>query len=190
MLGSRHYPARGWDRSVFLLPSVLVVLAFACFPVGASADSAGIEYGNATPSPYGSHHTTPTVGDEGEDDKAHASNKGGGDTPTDDGGTGSGGSPGGSSGDGDAGTGAGQVAGEDKAGNGSTTPQHADKGGDAEGQLALETASPVSPESDDGGGSSPVVPILIVVALLAAISVGAVFWQRRRSDSVPSPKAS
>lgn len=184
MLGSRHRPARGWDRSVFLLPSVLAVLAFALFPVAASADSSGYEYGTETPSPTGNHKSTPTVVGGGDDEKAHGSTNGG-DTSTDDGGSGSGGS----SSDGDAGTGAGMGAGEDKGGNGSTKPEHANANKDAGEELGLKTSSPVDP-SDDGGGSSPLVPILIVIALLAAASVGAVLWQRRRGDASVSPKAS
>lgn len=188
MLGSRHLSARGWGRSVFLLPSVLAVLAFACFPVGASADSVGVEYENAVPSPTGGHESAPTVVGGGDDDNAHASNNGGG--ATDDGGSGSG--PGGSSEGGDAGTGTGQGAGEDKGGNGSTNPQHAKADKDAAGEIDTLEAVPASSQtttSDEGGGSSPLVPILIVVALLAAISIGVVTWQRRRADAPISPKA-
>jgi cobalamin biosynthesis Mg chelatase CobN len=143
---------------------VLAVLAFALFPVAASADSSGYEYENAVPTPTGSHHSTPTVVGGGDDDKANASNTGGGSG----GGTGSGSGGGSSNGGGDAGTAAGKGGGENKGGNGSANPQH--QNGD--------------------GGSSPLVPILIVVALLAAISVGVVYWQKRRGDTPPiTPKA-
>jgi cobalamin biosynthesis Mg chelatase CobN len=37
--------------------------------------------------------------------------------------------------------------------------------------------------TSSGGGSSPLVPILIAVAVLAAISIGAVLYKQRRSDS-------
>jgi cobalamin biosynthesis Mg chelatase CobN len=164
---------------------VLALLAFAFFPVAASADSAGAEYENAVPTPYGGTHKAPTVVGGGEEDDAHASNKDGGT-----GGTGPG-SDGGSSEGGDAGTPAGQDPDENKGGNGSTTSQHPNGGKDAAGSKVAnfeEVPSP-SAESDDGG-SSPLVPILIVIALLAAISVGVVVWQRRRGDSPPiTPKA-
>ena len=53
----------------------------------------------------------------------------------------------------------------------------------------MEEVPSSSAESDDGG-SSPVVPILIAIALLAAVSVGVVVWQRRRGDAPPiTPKA-
>jgi cobalamin biosynthesis Mg chelatase CobN len=187
MLGSRRHPAHGWDRSAFVLLSVLALLAFALFPVAASADSAGAEYENAVPTPYGGTHKAPTVVGGGEEDgKAHASKDGGGGT----GGTGPG-SGGGSSEGGNAGTPAGQGPGEDKGGNGSTNSKHQNGGKDAGTQVGKLTAVPESSGSgEDDGGSSPVVPILIVVALLAAISVGVVVWQRRRSDTPPiTPKA-
>lgn len=188
MLGSRHRPAHGSGRSVFSLLSVLAVLAFALFPVSANADSAGYEYENAIPSPTGGAHKAPTVvgGGGEEDDKAHASNNGGGTT----GGTGPG-SGGGSSEGGNAGTPTGQGTGGVDGGNGSANPQHQNGAKDAGGVGSLQqVSSPQSSSEDDDGGSSPVIPILIVVALLAAISVGVVYWQRRRGDENPiTPKA-
>lgn len=184
MFGSRHQ-GHAWNRSVFSLLSVLALLAFACLPVAANADSSGAEYETETPSAYGSHPSTPTVvGGGGEGGKAHSSNEtgaaGGG------GGSGSGGSSGG-----DAGTGSGGGAGEGQTGNGSTNPQHANGGKDAAGKLALQEAAPVGSQTqEDGGGSSPLVPILIVLALLAAVSAGIVIVrQRRQSDSPTAPKA-
>jgi hypothetical protein len=186
MLGSRHRPARGSGRSVFSLLSVLALLALAVFPVAASADSAGYEYENAIPSPTGGAHKAPTVVGGGEEDgKAHTSNTGGGAT----GGTGPG-SGGGSSEGGNAGTPGPQGGGEAKGGNGSANPQHQNGAKDAGNVSSLQQVPDNGSSSDDGGGSSPVVPILIVVALLAAISVGIVYWQRRRGDDAPiTPKA-
>lgn len=186
MLGSRRHPTHGWDQSVFVLLSVLALLAFALFPVAASADSAGAEYQNAVPTPYGGTHKAPTVvGGGDEEDKAHASNEGGGT-----GGTGSG-SDGGSSEGGDAGTPATQGSGESKGGNGSTNSQHQNGAKDAANNKVASLKEVPSPTESDDGGSSPLVPILIVVALLAAISVGVVVWQRRRGDTPPiTPKAS
>jgi cobalamin biosynthesis Mg chelatase CobN len=187
MLGSRRHPAHGWGQSAFVLLSVLALLAFAFFPVAASADSAGYEYENAVPTPTGSHHSTPTVVGGNEDDKAHASNESGG-TPT--GGSGSD-SSGGSSAGKDGSTGSGNGAGEDKAGNGSTNPQHTGDGKEAAGGVGTLEAVPDSTNSSsDDGGSSPVVPILIILAVLAAVSIGVVVWQRRRGDTPPiTPKA-
>jgi cobalamin biosynthesis Mg chelatase CobN len=184
MLGSRRHLAHGWDQSVFVLLSVLALLAFALFPVAASADSAGAEYQNAVPTPYGGSHKAPTVVGGGEDDDAHASKKGGGT-----GGTGAG-SDGGSSESGNAGTPATQGSGDGEDGNGSTTSQHPNGGKDAGKTKVANFEEVPSPgaESDDGG-SSPLVPILIVIALLAAISVGVVVWQRRRGDTPITPKA-
>jgi cobalamin biosynthesis Mg chelatase CobN len=184
MFGSRHQ-GYAWNRSVFSLLSVLALLAFACLPVAASADSSGVEYGNETPSAYGSHKSTPTVVGGGDDgSKAQSSNVAGG--AGGGGGSGSGGSSGG-----DAGTGAGSGPDGGKAGNGSTNPQHANGGKDAAGKLALQEAEPQgSQNSEDDGGSSPVVPILIVLALLAAVSAGIVIMrQRRQPDSPATPKA-
>lgn len=79
----------------------------------------------------------------------------------------------------------------DQGGNGSANPQHAGDGKDAAGQVASLQQVPDSNASEDDGGTSPLVPILIVVALLAAISVGVVYWQRRRAGDAPiTPKAS
>jgi cobalamin biosynthesis Mg chelatase CobN len=187
MFGSRRHPALGWDQSAFALLSVLALLAFALFPVAASADSAGAEYENAVPTPYGSHHSTPTVVGGG-DDKAHASNESGGTPSGGSGGSGSD-SSGGSSAGKDPSTGSGNGAGEDKSGNGSTNPQHVKASKDAGGINSLEAVPSPTGESDDGG-SSPVVPILIILAVLAAVSVGVVVWQRRRGDTPPiTPKA-
>jgi cobalamin biosynthesis Mg chelatase CobN len=187
MLGSRHHQARGSGRSVFSLLSVLAVLAFALFPVSASADSSGYEYENAVPSPTGEAHKAPLVGGGDEEDKnAHASENGGAT-----GGTGPG-SGGDSSEGGNGSTPVGQDSGENKGGNGSTNTQHVGDGKDAGGQAEKLTAVPDSTQtSGDDGGSSPIVPILIVVALLAAISVGVVYWQRRRGSDAPpiTPKA-
>jgi len=185
MLGSRRHLAHGWDQSVFLLLSVLALLAFALFPVAASADSAGAEYQNAVPTPYGGTHKAPTVVGGGEEDDAHASKEGGGT-----GGTGPG-SDGGSSGGGNADTPATQGSGDGKDGNGSTTSQHPNGGKDAAEKKISNLEEVPSPSADsDDSGSSPLVPILIVIALLAAISVGVVVWQRRRGDTPPiTPKA-
>lgn len=190
MFGSRRHPALGWDQFSFVLLSVLALLAFALFPVAASADSSGYEYENAIPTPTGSHHSTPTVVGGNEDGKAHASNESGGTPSGGSGGSGSD-SSGGSSAGKDPSTGSGSGAGEDKNGNGSTSPQHQNGGKDAAGGVGTLEAVPASSQSSsDDGGSSPLVPILIILAVLAAVSVGVVVWQRRRGDTPPiTPKA-
>jgi hypothetical protein len=189
MFGSRHQ-GHAWNRSVFSLLSVLALLAFACLPVAANADSSGVEYGTETPNAYGNHSTPTVVGGGGDQGgKAHSSSEPGG-------AGGGGGSGSGGSSNGDAGTGAGGGAGGVKAGNGSTNPQHVNGGKSALGEADTLEAVPASSQtSEDGGGSSPVVPILIVLVLLAAVSAGIVIMRQRRqqdssaADSSAAPKA-
>jgi len=185
MLGSRHHRARGWDRSVFSLLSVLALLAFACFPVGASADSAGAEYQTEVPSPTGNNHpATPSDTGDGGTTSGPGGGGGGGSNP-------SGSGSGGASVQGNAGTGDGAGAGRDSQGNGSTAnPKHGDKAGDAAGSGGtLEQVASTSDESGDDG-SSPLIPILIAIAVLAAISVGVVVMRQRRGPgSTFEPKA-
>jgi cobalamin biosynthesis Mg chelatase CobN len=64
-------------------------------------------------------------------------------------------------------------------------------GGDA-GSKSASLSPTISNASSDDGGSSPLVPILIVVAVLAAISLGVVWYrQRKQRPGTPSvsPKA-
>ncbi|HET8814696.1 MAG TPA: hypothetical protein VFM51_07040 [Solirubrobacterales bacterium] len=160
---------------------MLALLALACYPVGASADSAGAEYTTEVPSPTGSHQATPIDGDDGRTTNGGG---GGGSNPSES-------ESAGASAKGNAGTGDGDGAGRDGKGNGSTAnPKHGDKTRDA--AASAGTIEQVASTSDDSGddGSSPLIPILIAIAVLAAISVGVVVMrQRRKPGSTFEPKA-
>ena len=176
MFGTRQVSARVGGRSIFVL-SVLALLALACFPVLAHADSSEKQYTDAPPTVTG----TTTNHSEAPAKKSTAHNGGGSTSEGEDHGKHShssegnragGGSPG--SGDG-TGSGGGQSGAPKSGGHGSSSPAPHTSG-----------ATPASSKSDDG--SSPLVPILIAIAVLAAISIGAVvFRQRRRRGSPGSP---
>jgi cobalamin biosynthesis Mg chelatase CobN len=164
---------------------VLALLALACFPVLAHADSSEVQYQDAPPTVTGSkvpndrqppggaseaHHGGPPA-------PAKASNANGSRS------SGKGSATNGSSSGSGAGTaGTGQQGSPGKAsGQGSSSP------GKAAGK-----GEPPSPSSD-AGDSSPLVPILIAILVLAAISIGAVVFRQRRRRATPgasvSPKA-
>jgi cobalamin biosynthesis Mg chelatase CobN len=151
---------------------VLVVLALACFPGLAQANSSGAQYESDLPNvPH--PESSPQPGENpggpdnpgGEDDEAQISENSPG------GGAGGGGDKGDSDGPG---------------GEGNTSPAAENLGHQ---RSELKEGTPAS-HSDDS--SSPLVPILIAVAVLAAISVGAFYYRQRRqgSGSPISPKAS
>jgi cobalamin biosynthesis Mg chelatase CobN len=190
MLSTPHHRTPGWGRSSFSLLSVLALLAFACFPIGASADSSAYEYENAIPSPTGGHGNTATPGGSTGGTAAAGGAAGAAASNATGAGTASGDGAGKASAGKDGSTGGGKGAGKRDGGNGSSTSQ---PGGQASGSLS--NASPLPGEvasSESGGGSSPLVPILIVIAILGAISVGVVMLRQRRqqSGSPVSPKAS
>src|SRR5215213_8658072 len=186
---------RSSARSFVSLLSVLALLAMACFPVVAQADSVGSVYENEPPDvpseekPPKKHNT--------DDPNADASkNPGGGATAPDDSETGedsenTGGVVAG--GDQNSGGGTDGKAGDD-GGNGQRNPGNGSNGSQ---KVALGEGSPVplaAETADDGGSSSPLIPILIAIAALAAISIGAVVVRQRRqrggSGGQVSPKAS
>jgi cobalamin biosynthesis Mg chelatase CobN len=185
MLGTRHVSASWRGRSVLAL-SALALLALACFPVLAQADSSGIQYSDAPPTVTGSHKiptqsAPPAHSSKADGGAAHGKGNGSGSSGKGSSAGGSssksGGSPGTARGDG-----TGQQ-GSPGQGSGGKSNTHATPAGSG--------AEPVLSKSD--GGSSPLVPILIAIAVLAAISIGAVMMrQRRRRDSgvSVSPEAS
>lgn len=186
--------ARKSSRPFSAFVSLLALLAFACFPVLAQADSSGIQYSDAPPTATGgkpSQHNTPANSanaDGGASVPAHTSS-----TPptssnpsTSSGGNGKGSSVNespssdetGSSGSGGSGQGN-----PDK-GSSKATANHQ---GDA-ANSATQQGRNASASSD--GGSSPVLPILIAVLALAAISVGAVVIRQRRQRGGPGSPVS
>jgi cobalamin biosynthesis Mg chelatase CobN len=171
----------------FSLLSVLALLALACFPVLAQAE---IQYYEGPP-----EVNVPGKKDQNQKSEptAHAS----GETPNSGGGTGSGNSGGGDSGNGSGNNPSGQSSnpstgdpagtGKGSAGNGSTG---------ASGVGAVQQGQPVSTQQAADDSSSPLVPILIAIAVLAAISIGVVFYRQRHQDgdgdgtAVSSPEPS
>jgi cobalamin biosynthesis Mg chelatase CobN len=179
-----HFQARSSVRPAFALLSVLALLALACFPVLAQADSIGPQYETEVPTVTG--HTTPPTKTSGGGTPANSSTAGGGSTHTNASGSGSGDPSGASN---NPSTDGGDGTGQGSQGNGST----AGKGsGQQVGSLA--GGQPVSSQSASDDSSSPLIPILIAIAALAAISIGAVVIRQRRqrqgSGARVSPKAS
>lgn len=164
MHGMRLRRARNSGR--FWLLSVSALLAFACFPVLAQADSSGIQYEEAISTPTGS---SPIPSHGGPSAQASDS------APGQAGGKKSGASRKASSGAGSSSTG----------GNGGT----------GQGSPPNGSGNGVQPgtQASNSGGSSPLVPILIAIVALAAISIGVVMMKQRRQRhpaSQVSPKAS
>lgn len=160
-------PARG--RSVLAL-SVLALLAFACFPLLAHADSSGIQYTDAPPTNPTGKNTIPTQ----TEPSAHSSKKNGGAAGAGNQGSNGGGGSGGGSSKSHDGSGA-------KAGNGADQQGNPGKAGANGGSgHPDQTAQAGEPSSQGDGGSSPLAPILIAIALLAAISIGVVVMRQRR----------
>jgi cobalamin biosynthesis Mg chelatase CobN len=162
--------------------SVLALLAFACSPALAQAETVYEEEDRNLPgeTKTPSKHKNPDTPESSP--KAHASEdpEGGGSEKPDEtsesnegASTGNPNTPGGGGGP------------QGKADQGAKEAGQA-AGGSVQAAVPLETSSATT---DDG--SSPLVPILIAVAVLAAISVGAVLYrQRRGSDGGFSPNAS
>jgi hypothetical protein len=173
MLGMRHRIRHLAGRGLGLL-SMSALLAFACFPVLAQADSSELEYRDAPPpeyekTPNKNPATPPKTGGPGQSPTSPGS--------TDDGNSGrksatdeSGGAP----------------AHKGGGGKGGPGPQ-ADRGGKGDKNGGQPKAIDATPTSTEDGGSSPLVPILIALAVLAAISIGAVVMRRRRDSEPGSP---
>lgn len=152
-----------------LVLSVLALLAFACVPALAKADSQGFQYQDAPPTVSGGAPEESDLSGGGSSTSGVGGGSGGD-------GSGSGGSGGGSSGKGGA-NGAGNASGS----NGVAGI------GDGEGLAGTGSGDASASEvGTAGGGSSPLVPILIAIALLAAASIGYVLYrQRRGGDGKP-----
>jgi cobalamin biosynthesis Mg chelatase CobN len=154
---------------------VLALLAFACFPALAQAETV---YENpSTTLPGGGAEKPPTQHknpDSPESSpKAHDSSPDGGGTeqPEDESSVGGGASKG------NPGTPGGVGGTQGKDGEGAKVANK-QPGGSVQDAKPLATTTAVA----DDDSSSPLVPILIAVAVLAAISVGAVLYRQRRGD--------
>lgn len=178
-----HPQGPSLGRPAVALVSVLALLAFACFPALALAET--VYENESTTLPGGGAGKTPTqhknTDSPEKDPKAHASEN------PDNGGTA-------------------QPNGESSEQSPSTgNPSTPNGGGEAQGKDAkganvanekpgggVQNAKPLATTtSSEDDSSSPLVPILIAVAVLAAISVGAVLYrQRRGSGGRISPNAS
>jgi cobalamin biosynthesis Mg chelatase CobN len=171
--------------------SLLALLAFACFPVVAQADSSGVQYSDAPPTATGGKPSQ-------QDTIANSSNTGGGSSvsnpsskPAKDSrnpGVKSSevnGSPSGGGAGSDSGSGQGNQ--DNSSGKPPATPVGQS---DHAGKTSTQPGENTSASSDNGGGSSPLVPILIAIAVLAAISVGAVVMRQRRHQSGPGSPVS
>jgi cobalamin biosynthesis Mg chelatase CobN len=182
----RHHPTTRSGHSFPGLLSVLVLLALACFVPMAQADSSGIEYRDATPSPTGEIPTK-------EAPAKISKNKGGPQSPGDSNNTGE--SEKDSSGE-EANSGG--VTGPDGGGTNQGNPgsQQGNSGKlSSAGKIALAKSLGKAP-ADEGGdsGSSPLVPILIAIAAVMAIAIAVVVIRQRRQRGGPdghvSPEAS
>jgi hypothetical protein len=158
---------------------VLALLALACFPVLAQADSGTIEYDPSLPSDGGAKQNENIA-------KSSESPKTGGAEAPPSGGTSEGyveQAPPSSEGQGHS-----TNTGTDR-GPSQGSP---DKGNNPPGGTKVQPAAPhvqsTAGSSDDG--SSPLVPILIAAAVLAAISIAALLIRQRRQRDGSSPSLS
>lgn len=160
---------------------VLALLAFACVPVLAQAETVyetektNLPEGTGEKSP--NHHKNPG-GSENSPEAEQSGVPGGG------GGQNGGGGGHSQPGSSNSNNGPSQESKSGTSGGGGETQGRSGNGA-PEGQKSpgsLQIGEPKSAVSDSGG-SSPLVPILIAVAVLAAISVGAVLVRQRRGSA-------
>jgi len=178
-----HPQGPSLGRPAVALVSVLALLAFACFPALAQAET--VYENESTTLPGGGAGKTPTQHNNTDspekDPKAHGS------TPDDEGTEqpDEESSEGGGASKGNPSTPNGGGAAQGKDGEGANVANEKPGGG-------VQNAKPLpTTTSSEDDSSSPLVPILIAVAVLAAISVGAVLYrQRRGNDGRFSPNAS
>lgn len=164
------------------LVSVLALLALS-FPLSAQATEAqGVQYSDAPPTATGESqpkHQAP----------ARSSAVGGGqDAPGSSGSTAPGSSGAGSSGEGSSSRDAGGSAAKGDGRGG--TRQGSPGDGAGKNTEAKQSGDQVAAQQQGDDGSSPLVPILIAIALLAAISVALVTWQRRRGQGAETSVSS
>ena len=182
MLQTPHPQGPSLGRPAVALVSVLALLAFACFPVLAQAET--VYEHESTTLPGGgagkpsTQHKNPDSSESSP--KVQSSSRDGGTEQPDEESSQAGGA---STSNPSTPGGVGGAQGKDGKGAKVANKQSGGTVQDAK-PLATTTAA-------DDDSSSPLVPILIAVAVLAAISVGAVLYRQRRGDgSRFSPNAS
>lgn len=184
MIRIHPHAARDRARSAVLLSSVLALLACACLPAFAQADSSEVEYQLALPKADGGHSS------HDEQIAESSESPGGAAVPA---GSGSNGSGDGSSKVGDpSASGGGTATNGNDGGTGQGSQEKgATPSGGGKGKVGLQPADAVAstsaapPVSDDG--SSPLVPVLIAIAALAAVSFAAVAVRQRRQRGPRGP---
>jgi hypothetical protein len=180
MISIHRQGTRGSGRSALVLLSVLALLALACFPVLAQADSVGPEYNTALPGDGG-----PTQ-NENIAKSSKSPKSGGAEAPPTSGGAGEGyaeQAPPSSEGQGNPNADTGGGTSQGSPGKGNNPPA-----GTKVHPSAPHVQSTPAATSDDG--SSPLVPILIAAAVLAAISIAALLIRQRRQRDGSSPSLS
>jgi len=186
MISTQPQPLRAAGRRSMIALSVLALLALACLPGLAQAESsAGLQYTDAPPT--ATDHNIPTHAKS----QANSSKTNGGDSDAD---------KGGAAGSSDKGSGGGSSSkpGDASKGDGGNGQEQGSRGKDSGGSSQKDSTAgtPVSSTEEDDGGSSPLVAILIAIAVLAAISIGVLVMRQRRGgsdrpgDAPASPKAS
>jgi cobalamin biosynthesis Mg chelatase CobN len=183
MLRTPHPQGPSLVRPAAVLVSVLALLAFACFPVLAQAETVYTPESTTLPGGGGGNpptqHKNPNSPESSH--KAHASSPDGGGTeqPDEE-------SEGGGASKDNPSTPGGVGNTQSKDGEGAKVANK-----QAGGSVQAGKPLPTTATAADDDSSSPLVPILIAVAVLAAISVGAVLYrQRRGGDGRVSPNAS
>jgi hypothetical protein len=188
MKWSRRQRARGSGHSIFLLSSVLAVLALASAPVLAQAGSAGPQYNTGINGAGGQPEGKEKIAKKSESPPTNGgasapanpgsvSPESGGNAYTEAPSSGSGGGGGVT------------AAQKNDAGTGQGKPeQGSTPGGNANVQHVAPAASKSTASDDDG--SSPLLPILIGILVLAAISVAAYVVRQRRQRDAADPTLS
>jgi len=176
--------AQNSGHSARLLILVIALLAFACFPALAEADSSGIQYEEALPTATGKGANPPHSGPSAQSSNA----------------SGTASAPSTSSHLEKETPGSRQQTSASVSGSrtaNSSTPHSQRRNGAGvalENHLRAAGKSNGSMQTASGGGSSPLVPILIAIAALAAISIAGVMVRQRRHRHSPgsavAPKAS
>ena len=165
MTGTGHCRCYALRRPPFALALVLAVLALACFPVLANADSSTDQYTEPLPTSTGSNH--PPASTSGAGGGASASSSAGG--------SGSGSMRASSSGSSET-EGTPVVGSKKGTGQGTPAKGHSNTGIGS----AQQYAQPEKQTPGEAGGLSPLLPILIGIAVLAAISIGVVLMRGKR----------